>query len=120
MTAKFTILAAENHEGMPDELRAGAWVLYALAVIVAFLGLVMRVQRGWPKRTLRKMAFAAILLCLLPLAWHFHIYQLAASHYRVEGRPRCGSIWNGVVIPSLPILAAFIVVIPTRRQRATA
>ena len=98
------LATAYPSEGIPDELHGLFWVIYAIAVIAAFIGVVMRLQAGWDTGTERKLAVVVILIGLIPLAWHLHIYRMDFVQHYQDGTPASQSIWRAMAIPALPVL----------------
>ncbi len=113
-----TLLAtAYPSDGTPKELHAAFWVIYAVAAIAAFIGIVMRMQKGWPPGTERKLAIAVILIGVAPLAWHLHIYRLDYVPYYQDGTRASPPIWRAMAIPVLPFLCGcFLLLFRLRRQ----
>jgi len=110
------LATVHNSEGMPDELHVAFWIIYGAAAITAFIAIVMRIQGDWEPRVFRGVALAAILVGLIPLAWHAHIYRLDNWQFRIEGRPRSGSL-TSLAVPSLPVLTGFILLLTDLLKR---
>ena len=99
------LATAYPSDGTPKELHTAFWVIYALAAGIAFVGCVMRMQRGWKSGTEANVAVAAVLIGLIPLAWHYHIYTLDYMPTEMDGTPASPPMWKVLAIPFLPVLA---------------
>ena len=111
------LATAYPSEGIPDELHAAFWVIYTIAVVVAVGGVVMRFQTGWDSATERKLAVVAILVGLIPLIWHLHIYRIDFVPSYQDVTPASSPIWMAMAIPMLPILCGCFLLLLRRRIR---
>jgi hypothetical protein len=112
------LATAYNSEGMPDGLHFACWILYGAAAITAFIAIVMRIQGGWVPKVSRGVALAAVVVGLIPLAWHASIYRMDNGHFCLEGRPRSGSL-TSLAVPSFPVLIGCILLLTDLRKRRT-
>ena len=103
-------------EGIPDELHIIVWGFFTLAAVIAFIGIVMRVQGGGKPSTLRKVAVAVVLVGLVPAVWYLFIFQMDSPQFNLEGRPSSGS-WTSLIVPCLPMLIGCILLIPMFRRQ---
>jgi hypothetical protein len=112
------LATAYTSDGPPKELHAAFWVIYSIAAATAFIGIVMRMQKGWPPGTERKLAVAVILIGLVPLAWHLHIYRIDYVPYYQDGTPASPAIWKAMAFPALPVLCGFVLLLFRRRRKS--
>ena len=106
-------------DGTPDELHAAFWVIYAIVAVIAFIGIVMRMQTGWKPGTERNLAITVILIGSIPLGWHLHIYRIDFVPYYQDGTKASPPIWKAMAIPVLPFLCGWCLLLLKRRVGAS-
>jgi len=76
----------------------------------------MRLQTAWKAGTERKLSVAVILIGLVSLTWHLHIYRLDYFPYKLDGTPASPPIWKAMAIPVLPVLCGCCLLLLQRRS----
>lgn len=113
-----TLLAtAYPSEGISDEVHVAFWVIYAVAAMSGFVGIVMRLQEGWSPGIERNLAVAVLLMGLVPLAWELHLYHIDYFPVEMDGTPASPPVWKAMAIPVLPALCGLGLLVWRRSER---
>lgn len=111
------LATAYPSEGIPDEAHALVWWIYAIAIAMASIGVVMRLQDGWHPRTRRRMAAGVLVVGLVPVAWHLRIYLMDFVPREMDGTPASPPVWEALAIPCIPAFCGLILLLAAGRTR---
>ena len=100
-----------------DGLHAAFWMVYTISAVAVLIGIIMKVQQGWSPAIEKKVAMAAILTGIVPLAWHLHLYRIDYVPYDQDGTRASPPIWRAIAIPALPVLCGCCLLLLKRRRQ---